>query len=205
MNKNESKYFHTAELMDKAFLELLDKKDFAYITVKEICAKAGVNRSTFYLHYESIADLLAESTQYIFSQFRSYMNPDSDGIVAEIRECPIEELYLITPEYLFPYLSYLKEHKKLFKTMLENSAVLELKDAYTRMFRHVFTPILERFQVPEEERRYMIMFYIHGIMAITTEWLEEDCRDSIEYVMEVIQHCTARHYRSKEEKSENRK
>ena len=36
MNKNESKYFNTAIKMDQAFLELLEKKDFAYITVKEI-------------------------------------------------------------------------------------------------------------------------------------------------------------------------
>ena len=37
MNKSESKYFHTALLMDEALLALLEKIDFAYITVKEIC------------------------------------------------------------------------------------------------------------------------------------------------------------------------
>ena len=36
MNKSESKYFNTASKMDEAFLDLLSKKDFAYITVKEI-------------------------------------------------------------------------------------------------------------------------------------------------------------------------
>lgn len=51
MNKSESRYFSTAVKMDRAFLELLDKKDLPFITVKEICEKAGVNRSTFYLHY----------------------------------------------------------------------------------------------------------------------------------------------------------
>ena len=34
-----------------------------YITVKEICEKAGVNRSTFYLHYENTTDLLQETTR----------------------------------------------------------------------------------------------------------------------------------------------
>ena len=47
--------------MDEALLALLEKKDLPYITVKEICQQAGVNRSTFYLHYETIGDLLAES------------------------------------------------------------------------------------------------------------------------------------------------
>ena len=56
MNKAESKYYNTAILMNKALIELLNKKDFEFITVKEICEKAGVNRSTFYLHYETVND-----------------------------------------------------------------------------------------------------------------------------------------------------
>ena len=58
MNKSESKYFNTALLMNEALLLLLEKKDYEFITVTEICKKAGVNRSTFYLHYLSIDDLL---------------------------------------------------------------------------------------------------------------------------------------------------
>lgn len=65
MNKSESKYYNTAVLMDQALLALLEKKDYDFITVKEICEKAGVNRSTFYLHYESIGDLLEESLAYV--------------------------------------------------------------------------------------------------------------------------------------------
>ena len=74
MNKNESKYFNTAVKMDKALLELLEKKDFEYITIKEICALAEVNRSTFYLHYENTSDLLKETTQYITDSFLSYFS-----------------------------------------------------------------------------------------------------------------------------------
>lgn len=43
MNKSESKYFNTAVRMDEALLSLLEVKNFEYITVKEICDKAGVN------------------------------------------------------------------------------------------------------------------------------------------------------------------
>ena len=61
MNKQDSKYKYTASLMDEALLQLLEKKGYEYITVKELCQKAGVNRSTFYLHYESMNDLLEET------------------------------------------------------------------------------------------------------------------------------------------------
>lgn len=40
MNRSESKYFNTAVRMDEALISLLEKKDFQYITIKEICAKA---------------------------------------------------------------------------------------------------------------------------------------------------------------------
>ena len=58
MNRQESKYLATASLMDEALLLLLEQKDFDRITVKELCQKAGVNRTTFYLHYENMGDLL---------------------------------------------------------------------------------------------------------------------------------------------------
>ena len=41
MNKNESKYFNTALFMNEALLSLLEKKDFEYITVKELCNKGN--------------------------------------------------------------------------------------------------------------------------------------------------------------------
>lgn len=69
MKKSESKYFNTAALMDEALIALLRKKDLKYITVKEVCEKAGVNRSTFYLHYETLSDLTAEAMEYVDRRF----------------------------------------------------------------------------------------------------------------------------------------
>ena len=74
MKNSESKYYNTALLMDEALLYLLEKKEFEYITVKEICEKAGVNRSTFYLHYETINDLLIETIQMISKRFYDNFN-----------------------------------------------------------------------------------------------------------------------------------
>lgn len=51
------------------------------------------------------------------------------------------------------------------------------------MFRHVFALILERYDVPEPDREYIMAFYIHGLMAVITEWLKNDCADSIEHIL----------------------
>ena len=189
MNRSESRYFATAARMDEAFLTLLAKKDFEYITVKEICEVAGVNRSTFYLHYETMADLLSESVSHMNEQFLACMEKDSDAFSAKLQNCPRDEIYLITPDYLTPYLGYIKNNKQLFRAATENAAVLGMDKSYDRMFHHVFTPILDRYGVPEQDRTYIMAFYIRGLMAITSEWLKNDCADSITYVTGVIQQC----------------
>lgn len=198
LNKLESKYFATAVKMDKAFLSLLENKDFSYITVKEICEKAGVNRSTFYLHYETIGDLVSESVSYLNEQFLAYMNKNKEAFFSGLQKCPLNELFLVTPEYLTPYLSYIREHKRLFRTAVENTVVLEMEKSYKKMFHYVFTPILERYHVPEKDRMYIMAFYIRGLMAIITEWLRTDCKDSIEYIITIVQKCVMQHQEENE-------
>ena len=193
MNKNESKYFNTAVKMDKAFLSLLEKKDFSYITVKEICEKAKVNRSTFYLHYETLEDLLSESVEYMNEQFLAYMKQDTNVFMTRILECPLDELYLVTPQYLTPYLKYIKENKRLFLTVKNLNTNEVLEESYDKMFQFVFAPILERYQVSDEIRKYMMAFYVQGLMAIIAQWLKNDCEDTIEQMIDVMQKCTGQH------------
>lgn len=100
MDKNESKYFLTASLMDEALLLLLQKKDFEFITVKELCKKAGVNRSTFYLHYETMDDLLLETVEKLNKDFS-----------ASLLQREKEDFNLITPKFLKPYLEFVKKNR----------------------------------------------------------------------------------------------
>ena len=184
MNKSESKYFNTALKMDKAFLDLLAEKDFEYITVKEICQKADVNRSTFYLHYETIADLLDESVKFMMNDF--YKHFSGFDIVSKINDLSLDELLFIKPDFIIPYLSYIKNNKVLFKTSILHSGTLRLDSNYKKLFDDIFSPILMRFNVPENERPYMMAFYINGITALVMEWLKNDCNESVEDISNLI-------------------
>ena len=175
--------------MDEAFLELIEKKDFAYITVKEICERAGVNRSTLYLHYETVGDLLAESTQHIIDEFVAFMPYDTVEFLEKIQDRPLDELYLITSEYLTPYLNYIKKHRRVFKATVEHAYDLRMNDAYGALNRHVLTPILNRFGVPPDDQKYVMQFHISGLMAIINEWVKDGCEDSVEHIISVMQRC----------------
>lgn len=189
MNKNESKYFNTAIKMDIALLELLDKKNFEYITIKEICDTAKVNRSTFYLHYENTVDLLKETTEYVIDTFQSYFSVDTQAISQQYKNCNIKDLNFFTPEYLKPYLTFIKENRTIFETSLRHFKTMDLESVHNRLFKYVFNPIFERFSFPEKDRIYIIKFYLTGVTAITMEWLENNCTDEIDDIIRVIINC----------------
>lgn len=189
MNKNESKYFNTARKMDEALITLLEKKDFAYITIKEICDTAGVNRSTFYLHYENTADLLNETTRYILDKHFSYYSIDKKGIYERFENCEKKQLVFITAEYLTPYLNFIRENQRIFKVSIKQFNSMNMDEVYGRMFTQIFNPILARFGVPERERGFVMKFYLTGVYAVVMEWLEKDCAEDMNTVIKVITDC----------------
>ena len=189
MNKNESKYFNTAEKMDSALMELLKTKSFEFITVSEICKKAGVNRSTFYLHYENTRDLLEETVRNMTDNFVSYFVPDGKISPINFEESQKENLIFISEEYLMPYLSYFKENRKIFLTVFENGKLFGFEETYKKLFDNIFDPILDVFRYPESERKYVMAFYLNGINSIIMEWIKEDCVKPEKEVVKIINDC----------------
>ena len=189
MNKSESKYFNTAVRFDKALLSLLEKKPFEYITISEICEKAEVNRSTFYLHYENTSDLLNETTTYVLDNFASYFFIDTESVVTQFANCDLQDLIFINEKYLHPYLSFIKDNQKVFSAVLSQPTTFDSKAIFQRLFDNIFKPILDRFNYPQDEQNYVMLFYLNGITAIITEWLKDGCKKSIEEISAIIYYC----------------
>lgn len=188
MNKSESKYFNTARRMDEALSSLLAEKELSYITVKEICDRAGVNRSTFYLHYESIADLLAETTAILQSRFQPDLSEAEAGTLG-IETSPPEELFFITDRWLLPYLDSVRENKHIYKAVHAQMETFHGEDAYRRFFQTIFSPILSRYGVARERHEYIMTFYRYGLVAVLMKWVESDCRESTREIAQIIKLC----------------
>jgi AcrR family transcriptional regulator len=175
--------------MDEALLTLLEKKDFNYITIKEICDTAGVNRSTFYLHYENTMDLLKETTQYVLDKHFSYYDSNEKDASIKLKTGERKELIFITKEYLVPYLTFIKENRRIFRLAIKQFHTMNMDDVYQHLFKCIFEPVLTRFFIPEEERPYLIKFYLTGVFAIVLEWVEKDCSDDIDLIVKIIEDC----------------
>lgn len=73
----------TRDIIKKAFLELLEEIPYNQITVKKLVEKCGINRNSFYYHFEDIPSLMEEIIREQFDEIvKKY--PSNDSIVAGI-------------------------------------------------------------------------------------------------------------------------
>lgn len=189
MNRSESKYFTTARRMDDALVELLSEKDFEYVTVKEICERAGVSRSTFYLHYRTVGDLLEECIEGIMHRFLSCFDGLRPDFSDEIAAGDPDALVTITPEFVVPYLSFVRDNLPVFRAAVNRPQVMRTDLMFQRLYKDVIDPVLARFGVADADRRYYALFHLNGIAAIVREWVEGGCVDAVEHVADIISQC----------------
>ena len=58
--KEDLRVVKTKEIIRNTFKSMILEMDYDYITIKELTERAKINRKTFYLHYDSLDDLLLE-------------------------------------------------------------------------------------------------------------------------------------------------
>ena len=185
MNKNESKYFNTAKKMNDALITLLETKEFEYISIKEICHIANVNRSTFYLHYSNMNDLLEETIKSLNLSFNSHFNSrENENTI--ISKDSLEDLLLINDENLIPYLNFIKENKNIYKVLKNHPQLFNANKTYEQMFRKLFVPIMNRFGLDEKWHKYLMDFYISGLTSIVFDWVYDDCKIPVQEVSDFI-------------------
>ncbi len=184
MNKNESKYFYTASLMNQALLALLEKKDIQFISVTEITKKAGVNRSTFYLHYDNVYDLLEETLANLHKEF---IGAFTDKVPPKITSK--ENAFLITGTQLIPYLNFCKKNKRVLKLVYQKPQLFQKDAVYKQMYEAVFYPAISQFIKDETQKIYNLEFFTQGVVGIIHKWIQLDCVTEIDELITIIKNC----------------
>lgn len=72
MGYNLEKQNRTKETITKSFIDLYQRNEYKKITVAEICLKAGVHRSTFYLYYGNTDLLLREVEDRLLEELQQF-------------------------------------------------------------------------------------------------------------------------------------
>lgn len=66
----------TRKALRKALVECMEEKPVKEIQVKEICQRAGLDRTTFYKHYKDVDELITELETEQLNQFRKIMESE---------------------------------------------------------------------------------------------------------------------------------
>ncbi|MHA6251730.1 TetR/AcrR family transcriptional regulator [Oceanobacillus sp. CAU 1775] len=113
----------------QALLELLHEQNFEEITVKQIVKKAGISRSTFYLHFEDKYQLMDNLRKDITAIFLA--NYDMKNI---IDKPPIQKITLQICQHTYEYRDFYKQelnspaYSKLLSELLKEKFIENFKD-----------------------------------------------------------------------------
>lgn len=187
MNKSQAKFHNTSVKMDEALVALLEEKEFSGISILEICEKAGVNRSTFYAHYENTLDLLKETQERAITDFFASIGSTVNAV--DFGKMTADELIFISPQYLVPYLTFVKKNRRLYE-VYNTSGAFPTGEMDKQLIETIFVPIYAKNGVTDRRVvEYMSHFFISGVNAITMEWVKRGCEDDILFIFEVISVC----------------
>ena len=80
MTRVDVRIVKTKERLKRALLDLLESRGLDEISISEVCDRAGVNRNTFYSHYQSVKALLEEVEAQFLEELINAINISTDSI-----------------------------------------------------------------------------------------------------------------------------
>lgn len=120
MRKSDRRKERTRRQLQDAMLQLLEEKHHKTITVQDVVDVADLGRTTFYLHYKDINDLLSSCLEQIVNQMAEHFKPLSH---AEFGHNPVIR------EKVF---QHVQERRALFWQLLGDEGVAEVIHRFRR-------------------------------------------------------------------------
>ena len=147
------------------------------ITVREICERTGIHRSTFYAHYRDVFDLVEKVERGMSRQLTETFFRKLDE-KSPARDC-FAEIFAFIREHREFYLYYLTESRQY--------GVLQLAWETVRDRAAAVSAGPEKFGAQTtEEMEYHGVFFLVGMTAVVRMWLQKGCPEEPEALYDLI-------------------
>ena len=160
--KDDQRIALTKRLLREGLLRLLSKTDLNKISVTQLCIESGINRATFYRHYEEPRDILNDIKYEIFQEIATYTEK-----VASKGD---------TRKWLELACCYFYEHsdilKILFRYRTDDDFVLFLNERFNEQYPNLINKGYFT-DVDDDTMRLGTFYYAGGIYYILRQWLTE--------------------------------
>jgi AcrR family transcriptional regulator len=148
----------TREALLGALIELIAKREYDAITVEDICAKAGVGRSTFYAHYTGKDDLKRSG----MTTLRRELSASVDGAKATGESLA----------FSLPLLRHARAHVGHYRAMLGSRGGAISLAVVRKLVTEYVRREVDAVSVAGPVRTATIAFIAGGYLAVLTQWLD---------------------------------
>lgn len=166
MSKIDRRIVKTKDSIRKAFLRLIQSKEFPKITITELADAANIDRKTFYLHYSSTADILKEFETELAGKvmllLKGHKNFDMNFFFKGLNQIMIEDIGL-----------YRRISETTSYAFLQTECKDILKKTIKESFYNKAGMTVQKFNVYAE-------YIASGIIGIYTDWLRSGSGMSLE-------------------------
>ena len=168
VSASDPRVIRTRNLLMDALMDLVAKKNFASLTIQDVTNQAGLNRTTFYLHYCGLHELLEDSARTLFNQMRVeiYANIPPDFQQDSTRLEPFVESVF----------RHLAQHEKFYRAMLGKQGDPFFRALFQNLLSElIFEPMAD--EIPEDPDHQFEMtqrFFSSGFAGIASWWLENE-------------------------------
>lgn len=157
--KPDRRVAYTIKVIQEAYAEIYRKKHGEKITVAEICKKADINRSTFYLHYTDVAHLNKEIEDKIFD---SVVKHTQNSWIDENNRLNVSNLYYDTIR-----------NDSVLSTFGAYSISPSLQKRIVEYAKNIFVDsCLASGQLTKREAEIWAIFIINGAFAISQDFYQ---------------------------------
>lgn len=164
------RYQSTEDKIQTALFSLLKIRKYNDISIKEICYEAGINRSSFYAHYQDINDLMIKTEQKLSKQIIKIFNPN---------QVWNEEIFIKLFEFLY-------KNKNFYKSYLcTNEQAFIEKNDFTS-FITIINKSNKCLNFEDNEKFYHMAFFSGGLKALSKAWLQTDCKESPSQMAKIL-------------------
>ncbi len=162
----------TIEGIKAAFGELICKKDYEKITVKELCDIARINKKTFYHYYETLDDLLAEMQTEL-----------SSGYIDRIKNYSLpEELDKVNRAFFV----YSSEQGPAYEKITCSGTYHSIRDKMVVEVNDAGWGKSKKYRALSDYEKNLLMEFINNaVLSAYRQWVEDGKRLPIEDVIEM--------------------
>jgi AcrR family transcriptional regulator len=166
VTETDPRSIRTRERLRLALIQLVSSKNSSNFTIQDITREAGLNRTTFYLHYQGMHELLEDCAHTLFAELR-------EEVYSE-QPLPYHNSAALKPFVKVVFL-HLERHEQFYRAMLGKHGDPMFRTLFQELISElIFEPVILRGagRKISPGTEMLFRFFSDGCIGVAIWWLE---------------------------------